>query len=594
MNQPKKQAKAAKLLNEAVALHNRGGLEEADVLYLAVLKIMPGNPDALHLRALVATARCDYLQAATLADKAIALSPRVANFYNTAGNALRHIGRLQEARARLEKALVLDRNFALAHHNLALVLGDLGDLPGALEENKKARQIDPGSLEPVMHALHLAMALKDGVAAAEYADKLRPHLMRGDVCKSHVRYLVFAALEQLELGDTVNALSLAEEATQVSPESAEAWIALATIKAGVWDDDGAELAFVHAAKTAPSSESANLALANFLKERQRVTEAEPLYLSWLEKCPDSAAARFGLAGILLARKEFSTGWDLYESRWTLPEHTSPRFMAAPQWSGNGTGRLLLYFEQGLGDTIQMLRFVPQVLERGVDQVSLLVQPPLRRLAESLSQDPRIEVISTVSENSHFDAACPLMSLPWAIGAATTRALAPVPAYLRSDKASQAFFTEKLSSHRGKKLGIVWQGGKAGYANKRRMVPEQAFVPLLNIPGWDFVSLQVGVPPVLGGRNLIDLASAIDDFTDLAAAMSCLDAIVCVDTGPAHLAGALGLRCFTLLPWLHDWRWGLDGGSSYWYPSMKLFRQEVGQSWDLPIRNLVNELRSLAD
>lgn len=594
VKQQRKQANAVRWLKEAIVLHNQGRLDEADSIYLKVLRDSPGHPDALHLRALVAIARGNFDQSAKLAGMAISAAPQVANFYNTAGNALRNMGRYEEARVRLKRAVEIDAGFSMAHHNLALTLESIGDIPAAMSANHKALECDPNYLEAQLHALRLAIVGRDRAAT----DLIHSKLMSiGNSCaiqRATVQYYLFLASECIEQESLEAAEEYAKKAVDAMPGSIDAWLKLGAILDLRCDLAGAEAAYVEATKIQPPTEAGQLSLGQFLAEQKRAKEAEAVYLSWLEGHPESVSARFGLAGIKLARGDFEQGWQYYESRWDLPAHASPRFLGAPQWSGGRAKRLLLYAEQGLGDTLQMLRFIPRVLRLGLEEVVLLVPPVLVRVAASVSDAPCLRVVSELDADTWFDYACPLMSLPYVLGANSKQELAMEKPYLWADRVRQDYYNEKLSALSGRRLGLVWQGGKAGFANKRRIIPEEIFLPLFDIPDWSMVSLQVGSEPSIAGSPLFNLAASIADFYDLAAAMSCLDAIVCVDTGPAHLAGALGLPCFTLVPCLHDWRWAGAGSETYWYPQMKLIRQTPERSWRQPQAELVAAIKNTLD
>lgn len=169
------------------------------------------------------------------------------------------------------------------------------------------------------------------------------------------------------------------------------------------------------------------------------------------------------------------------------------------------------------------------------------------------------MVTKLPPDAIFDRSCPLMSLPHVLQAHAAGDLGMPAPYLAAEPQRIDFFKSLLSPLEGKKIGIVWQGGAAGLTNRRRPFDLDALAPLLAMPGISLVSLQFGVSTAMvGATPITSLSAHIGDFDDLAAAMMVLDAVVSVDTGPAHLAGALGLPTYTIVPWLHDWRWGIDG------------------------------------
>ena len=581
---------ATQILQGAIALHNQGRLDEADEIYRKFLRSAPNHPDALHLRALVAHAKEQYADAARFADAAIAVAPRVANFYNTAGEAWRRQGGTALARKRLQDAIRLDPNFAMAHHNLALILGGEGNFEAARAASQRALALKPGYIEALAYVLEMSCALGDRDDARRAVEALaaqREHSLARDAIARHHVYL---AREYLQQQNPTEARFEAEKAVALSPAFWLGWATLGEVCNELLDDDKAELYCTLAANLAPENGTARLNVAHLLREHKRLDEAASHYAAWLSKYPDDAVARFGQAGVLLMRGDYAAGWKDYEFRWKLPKHGGVLYPHAPLWQGDATARLLLYAEQGLGDTLQMLRFLPAVLARGAAAVVLQVPDVLLRVARNAIGAAGIRVLSDITGEAAFANACPLMSLPHVLGvhgAAHVRMNGP---YLSVNAQRESYFSQLLARHPGKKLGLVWRGGKAGAVNHRRALTEEALLPLLNLAGWTPVSLQFGVKdPVIARHRLIDLCDDITDFDDLAAAMKAVDVVVSLDTGPAHLAGALGLACYTLIPCLHDWRWGADGEHGDWYPQMTLVRQGRDGNWDAAVQALVRAL-----
>jgi len=555
MKPPKVQPRQLAALQDAIALHNQGRLDEADAVYSRFLREVPGHPDALHLRALVAHARGAFAEATRFAEAAIAQAPRIANFHNTAGEAWRRQGQPKRALQRLQEAVRLDPAMAMAHQNLALVLCELGQMEEALARCRRALELAPASAE----------------ARAALAEILARQ------ARAH------CAQAQFEV-----ARAAAREATQASASFWGGWAVLAEAENELGDAAQAELHCSLAANLAPDNRDARLNLAHLLREQGRAQEAQSHYEGWLAQHPDDAAARFGQAVTRLAQGDYAGGWPAYESRWAVAA-ASDAHAALPRWTGGPSEHLLVYPEQGLGDFLQMLRFVPEAARRAGGRVTLLVPAPLERLARR-NLPAAIDVATALADAGAIRHACPVMSLPLQLGVDSAgRIAAPVP-YLRADPQRSAQLRKLLSATPGRKLGLVWQGAAGSAVNRRRALAEAALAPLLALPGWTAVSLQFGVPaPVVAGRRLLDLSAEIRDFEDLAGAMQAVDAVVSLDTGPAHLAGALGLPCHMLLPRLHDWRWGSAGERCDWYPTMTLVRQDDDGSWEGALRQLAAAL-----
>ena len=591
MNLKTKPDKLLASLRDAMALHNQGRLDEADSIYRKVLQQSPGHPDAMHLRALVCHAKEQFVEAAKLAEAAISAAPRVANLHNTAGEAWRRQGQLEKARKRLSEAIRLDPAMAMAHHNLSLVCSAEARHTEARQCNQQALKLNPGHVDAVIQSLEIACALNDEAQVSEGVRQLQNFAGNPLAAAAIARYHVRAARQLLSQLRFAEADQAAAAAIAASPEFWGGWALRGEAHFEQLKLAEAELFCTMAAHLAPQNENARLNLSVLLKDQKRVAEAAAHLDDWLADHPENPDARFSRAGIALMQGDYAAGWADYEARWQLPSNPS-RFAGAPLWAGQTVNRLLLYAEQGLGDSVQMLRFLPEVNRLCPGGVVLQVPPALLRLTRRVFGAVGLTVTSELP-TTPFDAACPLMSLPLMLRVNSTERLLGQAAYLSADPARTAEFSTLLSRQPGKKLGIVWRGAEGSRANRLRTLPEAALLPLLDLPGWTPVSLQFGVTaPTIASRKLLDLSAEITDFEDLAAAMMAVDAVVSLDTGPAHLAAALGVSTHTLLPWLHDWRWGLAGERCAWYASMRLYRQPLAGSWNAPIAQLAQTLAGL--
>lgn len=313
--------------------------------------------------------------------------------------------------------------------------------------------------------------------------------------------------------------------------------------------------------------------------------------------PDDAEAHFCLGMTLLQQGNYRAGWAEYEWRRRMPDWGSAeqRQMTIPQWRGEALdgAPILLHAEQGLGDALQFLRYVPLVAARG-GRVVLRVPASLRRLCTSM---PGIErILDDGVPLPDIPWQCPLLSLPAAFG--TELGSIPKPPYLRADPAAVAAWKERLGPHLGLRVGLVWAGAPGFKRDQRRSLPLAAFRTFAGLRGIEFFALQKGPaaeqlrrPP--RGLALRDLGPALDDFAATAAAIGALDIVVTVDTAVAHLAGAMGRPVWILLPFAPDWRWLLGRSDSPWYPSARLFRQPEPGAWDPVLARVAGELRNAA-
>jgi tetratricopeptide (TPR) repeat protein len=290
-----------------------------------------------------------------------------------------------------------------------------------------------------------------------------------------------------------------------------------------------------------------------------------------------------LAHLMLG--DFTTGWDLFEWRWRMPEaRTDVRRLRVPLWLGDRVieGKtILLHAEQGFGDTFQFCRFVPHVIALGA-KVILEVPPALTELMASLHPD--IEIIARGAHLPRFDLHCPLMSLAKALDLQPNR-IPRAPFYLQPDPQRVAKWKVRLGPRKRPRVGLIWFGSmRGGAANLKSMAFEDMLI--LADTDADFFALQKQQAPgdeLLYQRSdrITDLGPELADFADTAAAMSCLDLIVSVDTGPAHLACALGRPTWIVLMSQPEWRWP-DSHTTPWYPSARLFRQTIANDWTQPL------------
>ena len=399
---------------------------------------------------------------------------------------------------------------------------------------------------------------------------------------------------QQRLDDAASAEDAYREAIRVMPGYADAWTNLGNLLRDRSDRRGALQAFLQAMRCAPRSPEPAYNLGVALEGFGLHDGARAAFEAALECDPRHADAHWNRALNLLRAGRFDEGFREYEWRFARGA-PQPRDCAQPVWDGTPLrGRtLLVWAEQGYGDALQFLRFVPELAHRG-GRIVLEVMDGLQGLAWRL---PGVdEVVVPGASTPAFDTHLALMSLPHVLGRAPSPACAP---YLRACEAATAHWRDRLATpgpRRALDVGLVWAGNPALRNSRERSPGLDAMRPLLGIAGMRFHSLQKGAGRAdLAGRalpaNVVDLDGAIASFDDTAAIVANLDVVVTCDTAVAHLAGALGKPVFVLLPHTPDWRYGLDPQASAWYPSMRLFRQSLPGDW----KDVVDRVgRALAD
>lgn len=320
-------------------------------------------------------------------------------------------------------------------------------------------------------------------------------------------------------------------------------------------------------------------LANALAAQNRLDEAIAHYERAVAIRPDFAVAHMNLGMILMRTGELPRGLAEFEWRWQTPGFL-PFLCPQPQWAGEDLrGKsILVHTEQGAGDAIQFIRFLPRIAERA-RRVILVAPDPLLRLFESADGYDLLRSTGEIAA-ADFDVFTPLMSAPRYLGLTADTIPTPIP-YLRPP----ADHPLKIEAHpdRPFKVGLVWSGSPSQGNDRNRSANLEALAPLLEVPGAAFYSLQVG-PRAADVRRLApphrvhDLSPDLRDWADTAAAISQLDLVIGVDTGVIHLAGALGKPVWVLLCHSPDWRWGLRRSDNPWYPTMRLFWQPAPKDW----------------
>jgi hypothetical protein len=341
--------------------------------------------------------------------------------------------------------------------------------------------------------------------------------------------------------------------------------------------------------------------ANALAQKGLIGEAEASVAQALRLDPGSSHARFNYAHLKLLQGDYEAGLPAYEARFgdnalsagyaTL--HRRAALLASfPRWKGEaGAGRrLLVWTEQGLGDSLMMLRYLP--LLRGFDKVVVYCERELVRLVEHV---PGVDAVVPATEGlpfGEFDCHTPIMSLPLAFGTRTSTIPAKVP-YLAVPDRLKAEWAVRLEAVPKPRIGLLWAGGAALPRDRLRSVRLGRLEPLTRARSAGLVSLQKGGPAAQAretGWPIADFMDGCRDLMDTAALVCGLDLVVGVDTAVTHLAGALGKPVFLLNRFESEWRWMLGRADSPWYPSLRIFRQPAPGDWDSVAREAARALK----
>jgi tetratricopeptide (TPR) repeat protein len=539
----------AKLLRDGIELHQKGMLDQAARLYERALEAEPSDADALHLLGVIAHQRSDHAAAIERIRRAIAINEPNAAYHSNLGVACRSLGRTAEALTALRRALELDPTSPGIRFNLGNALKDASEFREAAEEYRNVLALDPAHAEAWTG---LGDALR---ALGEFAEATRCHV----------------------------------QAIELAPSSAEAHYALGhTLR-----DEGrlsrAAESFLKAASLRPDFADAHSNLANTYQDLACFPQAQAAFERALRLNREAPAVRFNRALALLRQGDFERGWREYEWRWR--HDAKPRVFSEPEWDtvSDPTRTVLVYSEQGIGDEVMFASCLEEMISRSGRCAIECDQRLLRLFARSF---PRATFFPRMGQIDPRDARVPQWDSQIAAGS-LPRLLRPRldsfpqhAGYLVPDPDKVRQWRERYERlAAGLTVGIAWRGGKDPATRRRRSTTLDQWAELFRIPGIAFVNLQyddctaeIDQARRELGANLHHWPDAdpLGDLDDAAAQIAALDLVISVDNAAVHIAGALNVPVWTLLPFSSDWRWFTDPTASPWYPSVKLFRQRAAE------------------
>jgi tetratricopeptide (TPR) repeat protein len=610
------------LFESAYAAHRDGRLDDAERGYRAALDVDPAHVDALHLLGVLRHQLGQHAEAADLVGRAANLRPQDAALQLNLGNALKALGQLDGAIERFRNALTLAPAFPLAHYNLGNAYALAGRHEDAADAFQKSLRLQPDNASThnnLGNALHALGRHEEAIASFQRALELQP---------GH-------AGAHNNLGMALNALGKADEAIvqfsaaiAAQPRFVAARFNLANTLDATGQHEKALGEFEVVLALQPQLPPALFGLGNALAALGRHREALPRFervvgldpkfaLAWLSLGtthhalgaheaavrsfdqalrlrPDLASAHMNRALAWLTLGDFDRGLPEYE--WRLKTMAQRGAQTLPRWQGEPIEQrtLLVHAEQGFGDTLQFVRFVPLAAQRAA-RVVLEVQPQLVPILAPAALEWRVTLIAQGTPRPPADLQCPLLSLPLALGTQLETIPTRTP-YLSVPQTYRRKWRGSLGGHAKRKIGLAWSGRIQQQEN--RTMPLAALEPLLALEGIDWIILQ----PNLSAAECATLEShpragfihrfdkRVGDFADTAAIIERLDAVVSIDTSIAHLTGALRKPLWLMLPFAADWRWFIGESRSPWYPGTRLVRQPQPGAWDEVVEDVVRELR----
>lgn len=549
-------AHAAASNNLGTVLASNGQRAEAEALFRKASTLQPDYGEALNNLGLLLAEGGDHEEARRCFERATALEPGKAAWHNNHANTLVELFRFKDAVAAFDRAIAIAPDAADFWSNRGIALRGLREEAEAIRSLERAAELDPTHLNAYSN---LGVVLKE---ARRYDDAVRAF----------------------------------ERALELSPDNAAILANFASVFERTGDYDQVR-AWANRAREADPEypESYNL-LANADMESGAYASAEQLYERVRQLDPSNRNANWNLALLWLLHGDFTRGWTQFEWRKRLQSVVFDHGDYGPNaWTGDALNgcTILLHSEQGIGDAIQFVRYASLLKARGAGRV--VVEAPFPIVPLLAAAHDVDAVIARGVALPAYDVHANLMSLPGLLGTTLDTVPADVPYIAVEPRATSSMVAAPPDRL---KVGIVWAGNPGHARDFLRSAPIASFIELTSVPGTAFFSLQKGAEPErqlaeLAGHAIENLAPHFNDFRDTAAALQGLDLVITVDTSVAHLAGALGVRTWLLLPYVPDFRWMLDRDDSPWYPTMRLFRQPAPRDWASVFAAVARELERFA-
>jgi tetratricopeptide (TPR) repeat protein len=554
----------AQALQAGMAHFQSGRLAQAETIFRQILAVDPTNVAALDLMGCIAHQQGHYQAALGYFDQALQNNPKDPYVHFNRSVCLEDQEKWEEAEAAYRRVIALRPDHAKAHNKLGLLLQRRGELKKAEASYRRAITLSPdadGAHNNLGSVLQELGRLGEAEACYVKALSLNP---RNALAHNNLGVVL------QRQGKLVEALASYRRALDINPDYADAY-----------NNRGSAL-----------------------QDLARPEEAVVCYRKALQLNPDFARARWNLATALLLSGDFADGLALYENRFegadkrenTRALRTLAALSAKPRWQGEDLrGRtIFVWHEQGLGDDIMMLRYLPMLKEKGAGDIIVSCRSALTRILQTFPVVTQVIAEDSLPPLDSFDCHCPRMSLPYVFGTRLETIPREIP-YIAVPQDMTENWARRLADIDGLKVGLVWAGSKTQKKDSLRSIPPQGLLPLMAVSGVQFISLQQGgeAPPLTtGDKPLIDRMAECQDLLETAALAQQLDLVISVDTAVAHLAGALGKPVWLLNRFESEWRWMLDREDSPWYPTMRIFRQPALHDWDSVITRVAGELRAL--
>jgi hypothetical protein len=522
-------------------------------------------------------------------DKTINADPYFSDAYTNKGNILKTINRVEEALENYTRAIKISPEDAQTHYNLAIVYKELSQIDKAIECYDLAIKLAPlegkayfnkGNLLVELRQFEKAIICFHAVLELD-SRHAQAHHNLGGIWK--------------ELGHIDFAIKSYESAIEIDPNYYEAYNNLGNLFLAVNKFEEALFQFENALSIKPDYAQAHSNRGNALKELHQFDEALKSYDNALEIMPDFEDANWNKALTLLLCEDYEKGWPLYEWRWKLQkQRVSERTFRQPKWSGHESLKnktILIYAEQGLGDTIQFIRYAKQLFALGA---KVLVEVPSSLVSLLQTLEDHLQIFQKGDALPGFDFQISLLSLPLAFQTLPSN-IPSYSSYLSVNPSKKSLWEFRLGPKKSPRIGLVWSGNADHSNDHHRSLALDTLIHLLP-KNLEYICLQDRIRDT--DKNTFETSpirhfgSDLLDFSETAALCQAMDLIISVDTSVAHLSAALGKPTWILLPYLPDWRWMINKSETPWYPSAKLYRQQADRHWEPVLNQMTIDLEAL--
>ncbi|WWW13034.1 tetratricopeptide repeat protein (plasmid) [Arcobacter cryaerophilus gv. pseudocryaerophilus] len=570
-----------KLSEQAIEFFKKKDYDKSKSLYEEILKTNPKISFIYGNLGVIFKIKGDINRAIKCYIEAIKLDPKNIPIYNNLANAFKEIKNYKMALQVYADILKINPNDFNTFNNIGIVFELIGDNNKAIEAYKQAVRINPNhakSINNIGVVLYKQKKYKESAQIFEIALQVDENYFEVYSNKG-------AAYNKAKEYD--KAIESLEMAILKMPNHGGAYTNLGNVYNKLHDYEKASKLHEKSIELEPNGSNAYSNLGTSYKYLGLSNKAISSYKKAIELDPNFVNAHFDLATMYLAMEDFENGWKEYEWRFKKEEmiphiirhkdiFSKPLFTGAEDIKGK---ILLLHSEQGYGDSIQFIRFLPQIKEKFGCKIAVKCREGLKELFQTMSE---IDVIADRNEATpQFDYQLSIMSMPFVLGMKSINDLPKRIPYLKSTPYKEL----KIKKEKEKiNIGICWSASVTGESYEGKVFDLKFFEPLMNNPKINLYSLQVGegsedIKKLGYEDKIIDLTSSLTDFSKTSCLIDNLDLIISSDTAVAHLAGALNKEVWIPLQKIPDWRWTNKGELTKWYPSAKLFRQKTARVWD---------------